>query len=154
MAKTNFTKVEGMLDEGLRKMTVEHLLNLADTAQPESGKPSSKDTPQDALKQANSGLQIILALQRDMKFLDKKGQEPYELFGLNKKTIEKYLKKFETLTPQEWEEINDTQGKVRKFRKDLEKNMTEKDNDDLITQQRRSHVTKRFNINDKWLPLT
>lgn len=143
MAKTNFTKVEEKLDEGLRKMTVEHLLELADAAT----KP--KDTKQD-----HSRLQVILSLQRDMKFLDKENQTPYELFGMNKKTISKYLKNPDKLTAEEWEGIKQIQGKVHKFRKDFEKNSTQKNDDSLIEQQRRSHITKRFNINDKWLPLT
>lgn len=143
MAKTNFTKVEEKLDEGLRKMTVEHLLELADAAT----KP--KDNKQD-----HSRLQVILSLQRDMKFLDKENQTPYELFGMNKKTISKYLKNPDKLTAEEWEGVKQIQGKVHKFRKDFEKNSTQSNDDNLIEQQRRSHITKRFNINDKWLPLT
>lgn len=149
MAKTNFTKVEEKLDEGLRKMTVEHLLDMADAAT----KPKDDKVP-NKIRQDNSRLQVILSLQRDMKFLDKEDQTPYELFGINKKTISKYLKNPDKLTAEEWEEVKQIQGKVHKFRKDFEKNSTQKNDDNLIEQQRRVHVTKRFNINDKWLPLT
>lgn len=149
MAKTNFTKVEEKLDEGLRKMAVEHLLDLADSA----AKPKDDNAP-NKIKQDHSRLQIILVLQRDMKFLDKEGQAPYELFGINKKTINKYLKNPEKLTSEEWEEIKKTQEKVHIFRKDFEKSSPQKNDDTLIEQQRHSHITKRFNINDKWLPLS
>ncbi len=149
MAKTNFTKVEGMLDEGLRKMTVEHLLNLTETSS-EDDKTSGK-VPE---KHTQARLKSILTLQRDMKFLDKAEQEPYELFSVSKKNIGKYLKNPDTLTSEEWEEIKEIQSKVHKFRKEFEKNSIQNNNDDLIEQQRRSQVTKRFNINEKWLPLS
>jgi hypothetical protein len=151
MAKTNFTKVEGILDEGLRKMTVDHLLDLTKAApKSEDGKAADENT----LKQNSNRSKILLILQRDMKFLDKGGHEPYELFGIDKKTIIKYLKNPGALSAEEWEEVKENQIKVRNFRKECEKNSNSKNDEDIIEQQRRSHKTKRFNINDKWLPLT
>lgn len=149
MAKTDFTKVESILDEGLRKITVAHLLDLADEAKPESNK-----TPNIASEQSNLRSQTILALQRDMKFLHNQGQEPYELFGITKKIINKYLKNIDTLTSEEWESIKTIHSKVQKFKKEFEKKSPKKDDDALVEQQRRRHVNKRFNINEKWLPLT
>lgn len=144
MAKTNFTKVEGMLDEGLRKMNVEQLLNLT--------KPNKSD--QSAEQPNKERLKTLLTLQRDLKFLDKADQEPYELFNITKKRLNKLIKNPETTSPEEWAEIKETQMKVNGFRKEFEKNGSNEKNDELIQQQIRQHKTKRFNINDKWLPLT
>lgn len=150
MAKTNFTKVEGMLDEGLRKMAVEQLLDMTDSAK----LVENPSFPNAHSEKEGVRLQTLQALQRDLKFLDKMDQGPYDLFGISKKTLIKYLKNPEALTLQEWQNAKETQIKVKKFRKDFEKNATGQNDDDLIQQQRKSHKTKRFNINDKWVPLS
>lgn len=150
MAKTNFTKVEGMLDDGLRKIMVDQLLDLADAQQ----EPKDKTLKTGPAKQNELRLKILITLQREMKILDKMKQDPYGLFNISKKKINEYIKNYEKLSDEEWGNIKETQNRVHQFRKEQKTNFNQNNDTDLIEQQRRSHKTKRFNINDKWLPLT
>ena len=68
MAKTNFTKVEQALIEGLRKMKVERLLQLADES---NAKHLMKPKEQKIVIPEARRL-VIAALKQDIRLLQKK----------------------------------------------------------------------------------
>lgn len=154
MAKTNFSKVEEILSEGLRKIKVEHLLDLADRAAspaPDSADAGTQKNP--APNQPGSRKHTLLALQRDLKHLTKQDKDAYKTFGIGKSRLKKYIEHPETLTAEEWEAVTKIKLKVDEFKIELAKTLPGTSDDDLVDQQRRKHVTKRFNINDSWVPL-
>ncbi len=146
MAKTNYTKVEEALDEGLRKMTVNRLLESTESA---------KDQVADKASTKPSGAQgqQIAAIQTELKHLQKQGQKPYEKLGINKKDIKRYIEHPEALTLEDWNNIKKLKEKIDAFKKELEK-IPHSSDEELIEQERHKHINKRFNVNEKWLPLT
>lgn len=147
MAKTNFTKVEEILDEGLRKITVHHLYDLADKASKNDKIPSEAET------QSAKRLHTLSTLLKDIKILRKKGFDPQEKWGIKTKDLKNYIENPETINDEAWNKITGIKTKVDECKKSLAEGKVEKKDEDLINEQRRRHVTKRFNINEKWLPL-
>lgn len=144
MAKTNYTKVEGALDEGLRKITVNKLLDIADEVEGTKDKEAEAKTTLE--------MQLLTALHQELKHLHKQGKDPYKKLGINKKEIKNFIEKAETLTTEDWAKIKELKGKIDEFRKELDK-LSQVSDADLVDQERRKHINKRFNTNEKWLPL-
>jgi len=146
MAKTNYTKVEEALAEGLRKIDKTRLLEAV---------PASKASTSPALSAGEIALrkQLIAALHVDLAYLLKEGFNLYGKEKITKNEIKKFKENPAQLSSEEWEKIKKIKENVDQFKKELEKKIKSASNDDLIEKERRKHVTKRFNVNEKWLPL-
>jgi hypothetical protein len=140
MAKTNFTKVEEVLTEGMRKIEVDRLLDIAD-------RNMGKDLPQSAPKVTTFHLKRLSTVYHDLVNLDKQGKNPYVNLNINKEEIKKFVDNPKTLSPQDWEKIKEIKNKIEGFKS------KEKKDEDLIEKERKSQTNKRFNVNDKWIPL-
>ncbi len=161
MPKTNFTKVEEVLDQGLRKYEVQHLLEAADevsggvkkgrnpsisyTGEPSQPKPSPLSKDQALL---------IKSLKRDLVRFQKKGSSFYNLLGLSKADLTKMVDTPTILTPAEWETIQQFRTKLDQYKADLLKKLPKETNEDLVEKERKDHINRRYNVNKKWLPLT
>lgn len=140
MAKTNFTKAEEALAKAMEQMQIEDLLERADKA---SGKPSTSV--------AKERLQTMNALKRDLRRLQINDPGIFKKLGFKKKDFNKLLENIAHLTEEEWDKIIVFKNAVDKLIKELPK---QKDsNEKLIEDQRHRHITKRFNVSEKWLPL-
>lgn len=161
MPKTNFTKVEEALEQGLRKMNVEHLFEISDelsgkqpkeptlsAAAPE-GSAKPKETP---LSKAQKSL--INALQRDLKRLQiKEHREMYAELGIKKTDLKKKINTPTNLTPEEWEQIKQIKEKIDNYKQELQAKLPVESNEKIVESQRSTHINKRFNVHDGWLPL-
>ncbi len=145
MSKTNFSKVEEALKEGLLKLTVKNLLDLADVA---SGKGGEKPE-----KIAEARKTIAHVLQLELKHLIKHEPEIYEKLQLNKEELQKLIEHSDSMTNPEWEILSQAKTKVEAYREEQRKALTPEQNEKLVEEQRQKHINKRFNVNDKWLPL-
>jgi hypothetical protein len=144
MAKTNFTKVEEILDENLRKMTADHLLNQTKkTDKPNSHKKLLTEVQK----------QLISSLKRHLTGILRKESEAYNKMDVNKSELTRLINHPEDLSPQEWEALNQIHKKIAAFKEELRHKLPTIDNESLVEAQRKKHVNKRFNTNDKWLPL-
>jgi len=141
MTKTNFTKVEEALNEGLRKMTASHLLEMADSSAKTGGVTSNPF--QAAIKR------LIALLKHDLKQLEKQDPDFYQNLGLKKPGLKKLLSDPEHLTPEDWESIKQIKEKIDQYKQKTPAPADEQ----IIQKERRKHINKRFNINEKWLPL-
>ena len=142
MAKANFTKVEEALAEGLRKMTIENLGEMADKAKADrTGKPSD-----DKLTEKKQAL-ILASLKQDLKWLYKKDRTFYKKLEMTKKSVNELID-----NPMDWDKIKELKIKVEKCKQEMLVEGKES-NEQLVEQERSKHINKRFNINDKWLPL-
>ena len=161
MPKTNFTKVEEVLEQGLRKYTAEYLLEQADAASGQKPKPRNptisytqeapkEETPQ--LTKAQS--QLIASLQRDLKRFQKKDAEIYTKLGVPKKKLKKMFETQTSLTPKDWETIKQIRKKIDLYKAEVAKELPQQSDDELVQSERQEHVTRRYNVNKKWLPLT
>jgi len=149
MAKTNYTKVEEALAEGLRKMEVGRLLDIADEVSAAKKEPGKGDKP--ALHPEQKLL--FAALQRDLKYLHKLEKDPFEKGKFDKKEIVKLLKDPTSITEADWQKLKEFKEHVTNFKAEIEKQGVQKTDEERVEDQRRKQITKRFNINDKWLPL-
>lgn len=151
MAKTNYTKVEEMLDQGLRKITVEHLFEMADVAAATGNPPAGTEKKGQQPDKAQSHL--ITSLQRELKMLKKQEQDIYVKLGIKKKVLKRMIENPQDLTPEDWQSLKQIQEKIIAFREELKKKLPSVNNDELVETERFRHLTKRFNVNEKWLPL-
>lgn len=141
MAKTNFLKAEEALTAALQKMSVEQLFEQA----------SARDNPatEENAKRDQARLYIIKTLQLELKKLHRHDSEIYKKLGIKRKELDVYLEFPAKISSETWKKIVALKAKVEEF----SKNLPEKTNDQLIEIERQKHITKRFNVNEKWLPL-
>lgn len=149
MGKTDFTKVEESLSEGLRKITAHKLLGIADEVA--SGAPLKETTISPGKEIGRAEEQLLAALHHDLQYLQKSGKEPYKKLDINKKELKRFLQNPSTLTPEEWDKIKHLKEKIDEFKK-LDKLPHPTDNE-LVEGERKKHINKRFNVSDNWLPL-
>ncbi len=146
MAKTNFTKVEEALDVGLRKIGITKLLQLADVAAG-TGKNLLEKESSPPSKEAH--IHQLNFLRKDLRQLHKNDPEIYSKLGFKKNDLKELIDKEGSLTPKNWEFIQQIKEKVEAYKKTLPENS----NEQLVEKERVKHINKRFNINEKWLPL-
>lgn len=150
MPKTNFTKVEEVMDQGLRKMSIDQLFNMADAASNLGAEHQySEHSTIERTKQ-----KLIEALKRDIKYLDsKKHKSMYGELGVKKQDLKILISNPSSLTAEDWEKIKQIKAGIDKYRKEVMAQLPQENNEKLVEEERRKHINKRFNVNDKWLPL-
>lgn len=141
MAKANYTKVEGALNEGLLKIGVSRLLDITEAAilgYADQGRPLG---------------QLLAALHYELKALKHQGIDPYEKLGIDKKDLKRFSDNPDSLTPEDLQKIKQLKEKIEAFKKELEAKSPPASDEDVVNTERRKHINKRFNVNEKWLPL-
>lgn len=148
MAKTNFSKIEMLLNEGLMQVQVKSLLELADVA---SGKgEGAKDNPARVLQARKA---IARILQHEVSFMYKDNPNIYTMLGIDKDKFFQIVDHADKINNEDWEYLSALKTKVDVFRKGKQAMVNPQKNEELIESQRKKHINKRFNVNDKWLPL-
>ncbi len=151
MSKTNFTKVEEALTEGLRRIQLDKLLKEADAAKGTAGdEAATKATNAATLAE---GHRRVHALKMSIKWLSSKDPDLYLRLGVEKADITKFLDAVDKFTDKDWATFKILHDKVDKAKLDLAAMQGVGGNEDMIAQQRQKHIHKRFNVQDKWLPL-
>ncbi len=135
MAKANYTKVEEALDEGLRKMTMQQLHALADGKTDEAKESQGK---------------LIATLKLDLRLIAKTDAALFAKLEIDKIQTKKLLENPSTLTPEDWKGLIQLKERIDVWKKEFTALQT---NDQLIEKERVKHINKRFNTNEKWLPL-
>jgi len=143
MPKTNFTKVEAQLDEGLKRLAIEHLLEIASKAV-----FSGEKMPNLELRKA-----FVQTLDLDYKKLVKKDPFFASQAGYKRGDFKKFIQDPNTLTPEEWKLLKAVRSRIEAFKKELQKKLPQVSDEQLVAAERKKHINKRFNINEKWLPL-
>lgn len=143
MGKTNFTKVEASLDEGMRKMEVERLLVEADKA-------SGKKTSIPAEKLSKEHKKLIKDLQLNLLRLRAKDRRIFSKLKVKRSTVEKLLKEPSLLKEEDWKHLQLLFKKTEVFIKEMFPDAVD---DKLIEGEKTKHINKRFNVSEKWLPL-
>ena len=145
MAKTNFTKVEEVLTEGLLKIERDRLLQIADET---SGK--TKIESKDILEQKT----LFKTIKYHLKYLKKLKINPFEKSTYNKKEIKDLLKIETLLEEKDFKKLQSFNDSLETYKKQEEPMKKEALDEALIEQMRLKQINKRFNINENWLPLT
>lgn len=146
MGKTNFTKVEESLAQGLHKMEVQRLLQEADKA---SGKPPPPK------KEAEPELppekkQMIKDLELNIARLKAKDSKIYDKLKVKRSTIERFIKQSLKLSEDDWKHAAILLKRTENLLKEM---FPSKPDDKLVEDEQTKHLNKRFNVNEKWLPL-
>ena len=151
MAKTNFSKVEEALAQGILKMSVEKLMEYADLAAMMGGANSTKDKVTSGALESQG--RILKVLERDAVRLHKKDHSLYKNMGIEKKQLDDLFAKTVLLTPKEWELVRQIQLKLKTYKDKMRKSIPKEADDKLVDKERKKHINKRFNVRDEWLPL-
>lgn len=160
MVKTNFTKVEEVLEQGLRKYSVEHLLEQADEVASSNPKPRNPTIAYDEANKTEAPAitkeqnQLILSLRRDVTSLQKKGKGLYSKLGIAKSALKNMIDNPKGLSEEEWVKIKQIREKIDQYKAELMKQLPQQSNEDIVESERKDHVNRRYNVNKKWLPLT
>ncbi len=145
MAKTNFTKVEQALEEGLRKMAISKLSDLADIAAGIGSSAGGENKKITATKR-----DLIKKIRLNLARLEKKDANIYQKLKVDKSRLEETFSDLKNLSDAEWKGLDD-------LKKTTDSLITEafppESDTSRIEKGRTLHKTKRFNVNDKWLPL-
>ncbi|KAF3363182.1 hypothetical protein PHSC3_000196 [Chlamydiales bacterium STE3] len=145
MSKTNFTKVEKAIDDGLQQIIIGNLLDLADAANAPKQPPVTLSPEQQAA--------LLQTLDRNLKKLNKMDSAAYQKLSPLKNDIKKLMSVSENFTAEDWQKIKEIKEKIESYKKEISKNLPQPSDDQIIEEERIKHINKRFNINDNWLPL-
>lgn len=140
MSKTNYSKVEEALNEGLYRMKVNDILEKSD-----------KDEDQ---KNALHPAQRFIAVTQELKWMKKTDPNIHKNIRISKKEIaalaEIIKKRRNSLKKSEVERIDELLKIVKRYKK---KNFPRVNDEDLIEDENDRHHYKRHNVSEKWVPL-
>jgi hypothetical protein len=140
MPKTNFTKVEEALTEGIHKMNISKLLDEADAL-----KKGKKETNPLNLR--------VASLRHEIKWLSKQNPAFYTEISLEKKKVRALLELKEPFSSEQTIELEKLKEKIENYKAKLTPENTETENERLIADEKKKQKNVRFNIKNKWLPL-
>jgi hypothetical protein len=147
MKKTDYTKTENLLNEGLLKMTVQELLDLAD-------KTGSFKGEENALPSLQARTILLSFMRHDFEALSSvEGAKPEEKAGITHKELSEAITKIQELTPEKWELLKQVRSRLIAYKEELRDKIPHLTNEEIIALERKKHINKRFNVRDKWLPL-
>lgn len=147
MGKTNFSKVEKALEEGMIRLKSETLLKEADAL---------KGTVQlpDKLPPKEVCNTMLASLERDLKKLRKEDQVFYKKLVFHKVDLKKLITNPSLLTPEDWKTIKEIKERVEIHKKELAAKLPIESDQDIVEHERKAHLNKRLNVsNKKWIPL-
>lgn len=145
MPKTNFTKVEKALEEGLHQIEVTHLLDVADDA---AGKERKTTLPSQDQRKA-----ILQSLESEIKKLHKQDRTVYKKIGFVKMDIKKLIDNPEALTPEDWKKVRIIKEKLEAYKKELSQKLPKSSDEEIVTKKRKEQINARYNVRKTWLPL-
>ena len=153
MAKTNFTKVEDILNKGLESLTVNELLILADQAA-EAGDGEMAKLARARVakaKESKERAHWISSIKRDLAIIQKRDKEFLKTLKIRKKELLELMSHPEKIDEKGWEYLHTLHDSLNQYKTDHLK-VVDSD-EDVVEAERLKHINKRFNVNDKWLPL-
>lgn len=148
MAKVDFTKSEQLLNDGLLKMSVKQLLQLADKVNT-FGRPFDPD----ALPSIQARSILLTFMEHDLEKMSKVEEKIYTQVGIRRKDLRNIIEKANYLTQDDWIKLKAIRTRVIQYKKDLAEKIPHLTDDEIVILERKKHINKRFNVREKWLPL-
>ena len=139
MAKSDYTKVEGTLDKELKRMSIDHLLEVAD------------QNPNAPVELTRSQVARLIYIEAERLY--KKDKAIYKKLKIRSKDLKEKAEKARSLTDQEWKQMEKLRKKLSEFAKEIEEKSPATSEEEQVEKERVKHINKRFNTNEKWLPL-
>ena len=147
MPKTNYTKAEEALTEGLQRMTISQYMAAA---------PSKKEKSAAAEREkSQERSKLLKILQIELNYLQKTGHPVYERFQIKKSELDKFLENPSAISAEEWQRVVKVKAELVEFKKGIENRSSEEANESQVKNETQKNAKKRFsfNVNEKWLPL-
>lgn len=141
MVRNNYTKVEEALKEGMQQMEIERLHQ--EVAKKEG---ATIDERQKQLQQR------VLAIKVALKWALKQDKGIYQKIGIDQKRVLELLQK-STFVEEELALLNELLTKLEYCKRESEKSRGITSDEELVNAERKKQITKRFNVNSRWLPL-
>lgn len=158
MAKTNYSKVEQALDEGLKRLSVDKLLEYSDVSSklgqtPSIAKQGRLENEEAALRLKQDKHLLVASMQFDINRLFKKNKHLYTKLGTHHEEITSLFNDIDTLTEDRLKRLLEIKKSLDDYKAKLKEKKPDSSNDAIVEHERKKHINKRFNVKDKWLPL-
>jgi hypothetical protein len=153
--KNNFGKAEEALERQLKKMEIDALHRLADASQ-QVGQPELRNIIEKSVLAASKIAAKRKALLHFVKTnSDRYGsKELYERAELPEQELKAFLlKSFQEILPEQWRQLERVKEELLQAKAAYEQLHPEKSDASIVDKERQKHINKRYNVNDKWLPL-
>ncbi|MBN9379022.1 MAG: hypothetical protein BGO14_02580 [Chlamydiales bacterium 38-26] len=144
MAKTNYTKVEDSLKKGIDRLAIKKIVDSTDS------KKSEKEKEEEFRLNRRK---IAIYLISEIKRLHKGDERIYNKLGVNIANLKKLLEHPLKLSEEEWKSVLKLKDKIEAYKKAYAKTIKEISNEELIQKEREKQPNKRFNIQERWLPI-
>jgi hypothetical protein len=138
MAKTNYTKVEKALQNGMQQIEIDRLI---------------KDASITDLASSDEWVLFMKELRKDLYRFGRKDTKLYEKLGVKKKEIIQIYEHSHALTDENKQLLKKLKENLENLKPEILKNSPDLDESQIIEKERKKHQNKRFNIQEKWLPL-
>ncbi len=144
MSKIEYTKAEKALSEGLLNFTIENIYELAKLVEVKDSIEEKK-----RLMQKREIAKKLTRVKHDLQWLSSKVRKIYTQMKIKRSKVEEILDKGEDLEKEDTKVLITVAEKLQEIRASLPK----LSNEEVVERERKKHINKRFNVNDKWLPL-
>ncbi|KIC74112.1 hypothetical protein DB42_BL00370 [Neochlamydia sp. EPS4] len=144
MPKTNFTKVEESLIQGLDKLNIKKIIDS--TSKDINEKRALDET---RINKRKTAIYMISELKR----LHKNDERIYLKLGTNLSHIKKMLEHPLKLNAEEWGNVLKLLDKIEAYKRAFAQTIKEVNNEEMVEKERKKQSDKRFNIQEKWLPI-
>lgn len=144
MSKTNFSKVEESLKKGMDKLAIKKIVDSTD----------SKINEINAEEEARlNKKKLAIYLIAELKRLRKSDEKLYSKLGTNLGNVKKMLEYPSKLSEEEWKAVLKLKDKVEAYKKAYAKVIKETSVEEMVEKERGKQADRRFNIQEKWLPV-
>ena len=144
MAKTNFSKVEESLQQGMNKLAIKKIVDSTDS------KVAEKQVAEESRLNKKK---ICIYLIGELKRLSKSDKSIYSKLGTNMANAKKLLENPKKLTDEEWKFVLKLKAKIEAYKVAFSANIKELSNEEFVEKEREEQANSRFNIQKKWLPI-
>lgn len=144
MAKTNFTKVEDSLRQGIDKLAIKKIVDSTDKKQTE--KKSAEELRLNKKK-------VCIYLIAELKRLSKTDKGIYTKLGITLQNAKKLLENPTKLSDEDWSLVLKLKDKVEAYKRAFASTIKDESPEEFVQKERDKQANTRFNIQKEWLPI-
>ncbi|MBA2369577.1 MAG: hypothetical protein H0V82_11220 [Candidatus Protochlamydia sp.] len=144
--KVDFSKVENILSDTLRKIFIDRLSELAIIANliqtsSQSYDPKLMD-------------EVAASFQKELSKLKRKDKKIYDKLGLSDADEERFKLSPSQFSQEDWILLKELKMRIDDLKRQLQgDDLPNLEHEQQVEHERKRHVYKRFNIRDGWIPL-
>lgn len=144
MGKINFSKVEESLGKGIDKLVIKKIVDSTDSKIQEK-----KLAEASRLERKKIAIYLIAEFKR----LHKNDERLYSKLGTTLANLKKMLESPLKLSDDEWKAVLKLKDKLEAYKKAYAKVIKQENIEETVQSERDKQADRRFNIQEKWLPV-